>query len=61
MSEMLSQVFWLSLVLAGTGMVAGLILGFLLYPRLFRRPNGSHRRSGTTTSGDPAHGGRGRW
>ncbi len=29
---MLSQVFWLSLVLAGTGMVAGLILGFLLYP-----------------------------
>lgn len=37
MSDMLSQILWHSSLLLGTGLVAGIIIGFLLYPRLFRR------------------------
>lgn len=39
---MLTQVVYLSAVIFGAGIVGGIIVGFLLYPRLFRR--GMHRR-----------------
>jgi hypothetical protein len=50
MSEMLSELMWQSALLVGSGMLAGLVIGFLLYPKLFRQPSGCHRKGGVTTS-----------
>lgn len=37
MSVMLTQLVWESAALVGTGLAGGVVIGFLLYPRLFRR------------------------
>lgn len=44
-TAMLAQVIWQSALLVGAGLI-----GFLLYPCLFLRPTGVHRKRATTAS-----------
>lgn len=43
---MLAEIMWQSAFLVGAGLIGGLVIGFSLYPLLFRRPTGIHRKVG---------------
>lgn len=45
-SDMLAEIMWQSAFLVGAGLIGGLAFGFSLYPLLFRRPTGIHRKAG---------------
>lgn len=53
MRDMLTEIIMTSALLFGGGLVGGVVIGFLLYPRLFRGPSGSHRRGGVTSERGP--------